>query len=109
MQRAVEEFLVSGVEEESKGRLRSAITLYFKAVAVACDLIIFRKIRKISSSHSERFRLLERHFPQIYVSVDDVFKYYQDTYSKTVSVEHCNKIKGVLREILAAAGIEGTV
>jgi len=105
---AIQEFTIEAKESEQKKRYRAAVTLYFKALAVSCDLIIYRKIRKISSDHSERFRLLERHFPEIYKIIDEIFKYYTDTYSKQITKEYCEKMKGALLEIFRLGKIEGT-
>jgi len=53
------EFEQAAIEEEGKGRWRSAATLYFKAIASACDYAIYLKLRKLPDSHAERFRFLK--------------------------------------------------
>lgn len=103
---SVREFLQSGSDEEAKTRYRSALTLYFKAIAVICDLVIYRKIRKIPGNHAERFRILEQQFPSVYVLVDRVFTYYTDTYSKPVTPERCATVRDTFYEITKLAGIE---
>jgi hypothetical protein len=100
------EFLQAGGDEETKGRYRSALTLYFKAIAVACDIALYRKIKKIPGNHAERFKLLDQHFPALYVLVDRIFTYYTDTYSKPVTAERCAVVRDTLHEIIKLAGID---
>ena len=94
------EFFEGGLDEENKERFRLAVTAYFKAITQMCDLIILRKKGYTSSNHNERFRILERDFPNIYHSVDSVFKTYQDTYSMPITKESCRLIKNEIKNII---------
>lgn len=94
------EFLEGGVDEENKGRYKLAVTAYFKAITQISDLIISRKRGFSPSNHTERFRILEREFPLIYVSVDNIFKTYQDTYSIPLSRESCRLVKNEIKNII---------
>ncbi len=71
----------------------SATILYFKALFVALDLVIFRKMKKTPKDHSERFRILEKEFPEEYKNMDKYFSVYQSTYSITIDKETCEEIR----------------
>jgi hypothetical protein len=100
------EFVEGGLDEEGKGRLKLAVTAYFKAVTQVCDYLIFRKYARIPSSHADRFRMLERGFPEIYKIVDRIFGIYRDTYSEIVTRDSCRVIRNELRKIIGLAGLE---
>lgn len=71
----------------------SATILYFKALFVALDIIILRKTKKTPKDHSERFRILEKDFPEEYVHLDKYFNIYQSTYTITIKKEICEEIR----------------
>jgi hypothetical protein len=93
------EFRQSAEEEEKKGRKRSAATLYFKAVATVCDYLIYLKFRKIPDNHTERFRTLERHFHDLYKTLDTVFPIYQQTYRSDITAEQLDVMKNAFGRI----------
>jgi len=43
--------------------------------------------------HKERFRLLEKNFPESYTELDKEFSTYRDTYSKILEKDVCARIK----------------
>jgi len=94
------EFIEGGVDEEEKLRFKLSVTAYFKAITQICDLIILRKKGYAPKNHSERFRLLEKEFAVIYISVDRIFKIYQDTYSIPLRKESCRIIKDEIKNII---------
>ena len=94
------EFFEGGLDEENKERHKLAVTAYFKAITQLSDLIILRKRGFSPSSHTERFRLLEREFPLVYKSIDSIFKTYQDTYSIPISKESCSLVKNEIKNII---------
>jgi len=100
------EFFEGGLDEENKQRYNLAVTAYFKAITQICDIIILRKKGYAPTSHSERFRMLERDFPQIYVSVSSIFKTYQDTYSMPVTKNSCVIIKNEIKNIIGLGKLE---
>ncbi len=63
---ALKEFLSSAKEDETKGRLRSAITMYFKTIVDSCDFLIYDQILKIPENHADRYAALQKYFPEIY-------------------------------------------
>jgi len=71
----------------------SAVILYFKALFVALDVIILRKKKKTPKDHSERFRILEKDFPEEYRNLDKYFSIYQSTYTITIDKEICEEIR----------------
>ncbi len=96
---AIEEFLSSAKDEELKKRYRASVTLYFKAIAEICDCIIYNKIRKIPSNHTERFEFLKNLFPDIYKILDETFSIYQATYRRNITKEELERIKNALERI----------
>ncbi len=106
LKKGFDEFFEGGIDEENKKRFNLAITAYFKAITQICDIIIIRKIGFAPSSHSERFRLLERNFPPVYKIADNLFSLYKKTYSMPLNKESCNIIKNEIRNIIIAAKAE---
>ena len=90
----IEEFKSSAIIAEEKGNYNVSATLFFKALAVLSDLYIFKKQGKIPSSHSERFRILETEYPEIYLILDKDFPFYQQSYRMKLTKE----ISEVLKE-----------
>jgi len=100
------ELLEGGIEEEQKQRYKLAVTAYFKAITQLCDLHIIKTKAISPRSHTERFRTLERYFPEMYSVVDSVFGVYQDTYSVHIDAESCRLIKDEIKKIAKIAGLE---
>ncbi|MFH0978006.1 MAG: hypothetical protein V1837_01760 [Candidatus Woesearchaeota archaeon] len=94
------EFIEGGLDQEKKRRFRLAVTAYFKAITQLCDLLILRKRGFPPKNHSERFRLLEKDFPEVYSSVDSVFASYQETYSSELTKDSCSLLKNETKKII---------
>ena len=90
----IEEFKSSAIIAKEKGDYNVSATLFFKALAVLSDLYIFKKQGKIPSSHSERFKILETEYPEIYLILDKDFPFYQQSYRMKLTKE----ISEVLKE-----------
>lgn len=90
----INEFYRNAIDSEKKNDFNTAVTLYFKALAVLADLYILKKDGKIPSSHSERFRILEEKYPEIYQIIDKDFLDYQNSYRIKLGQENCK----ILRE-----------
>ena len=88
------------LEQLDKKRYKNATILFSKSLFVLCDLIIYSKLKKLSKNHSERFRILEEHFPDIYTIADSVFSHYIDSYSKPILKETCEKIQDGIKKII---------
>jgi uncharacterized protein (UPF0332 family) len=88
-----------GVEQLVKERYKNAVILLSKSIFALCDVIIYLKLNKLPKNHSERFRILEEYFEDIYSIVDNIFSHYTDAYSKPVLKETCIKIKNAIHKI----------
>ena len=66
LEKNVLEFIESGNEDLKKGRFNSAVSSYFKAIAVLCDLKIYLERRLLPKNHSERFHFLKLYFKESY-------------------------------------------
>jgi len=101
---------LTGAESEYKlARYKNAIILYSKAIFSLCDYIIALKKLKLPKDHSERFRILERHMPELYSIVDKLFKKYTDTYLKPTDIESCDGMKNAIKEINRIEKLDGEI
>ena len=101
-----EEFLTIAVFSEEKRLYRAAVSNYFKALAELCDLILLRTIKKVSSSHTDRFNLLREHKYEVFLIVDDLFKTYTSTYTQYASSNMCKRIKDGIKKVTKIEGFE---
>lgn len=88
------------LDELKKDRYKNATILFSKALFALCDLIIYQKLSKLPKNHSERFRLLEEYFSDVYLIVDDIFGHYTDAYAKLILKETCELIKNGIKKIV---------
>jgi len=95
----IQEFIDSAKDAEEKDRLKSSITMYFKAIVEACDLFIYDKILKIPQNHKERFDYLKDHNPELNREVFQLFKIYRKTYSQIVDIADLVIIKNGAKKI----------
>jgi len=79
----------------------SATILYFKAAFLAIDGILIREKGKSPKDHTERFRMLEKDYPDIYEFLDKRFKIYRDTYSASIDKQSCDKVRQDVKEIIS--------
>jgi|SRR3989344_5292828 len=84
----------------------SAAILYFKCLFVLLDYILFKSIRKTPKDHSERFRLLEINFPELYRTTDKYFQVYRDTYSLKIEKEKCDEVRKNVSRIIKEQNIQ---
>ena len=99
------EFYGDAMLAESKKHYNSSVSLFFKSLAVLADLYILRKDGKIPSNHSERFRILETKYPDIYRILDKDFPYYQDSYSIELNKEINEVLKKDVKELFRLLAI----
>jgi len=71
----------------------SATILYFKTLFAIQDFLLLEEIGESPKDHSERFRKLEKYFPDLFRELDLEFPTYRDTYSKIIDKEICDRIK----------------
>jgi len=78
----------------------SATILYFKAVFSILDYILLRSEGKTPKDHTERFRMLEDKYPELYRFLDKYFMIYRSTYSISIDKETCDKLRKNVNEII---------
>lgn len=81
------EYFESAEQAFKTKKYNSAITLFFKAIISATDLLILKKESFVPSSHNDRFRLVQEKYPEIYDILDKDFPFYQDIYTKKMNKE----------------------
>ena len=86
-------------DELGKGRYKNSAILFSKALFAACDIIIKDKLVKLPKNHTERFRILEQYFKDVYGIVDEIFDKYTDSYSKPILKDTCEAIKHGIKKI----------
>lgn len=96
-------------DELSKGRYKNSTILFSKALFAVCDVLIQNKLNKLPKNHSERFRILERYFNEVYGIVDDIFDKYTDSYSKPALKETCEAIKNGIKKISELAELPAEI
>ena len=87
------EYFSSGEEELKKGRYNSSVVLFFKALISLVDIYILKQTGETPSSHANRFRTIQKNFPDIYDLVDKDFPFYQNSYFQSMSKEIAEAIK----------------
>lgn len=78
----------------------SATILYFKCLFVLLDYVLFKNLRKTPKDHTERFRLLESNFPELYKIVDKYFPIYRNTYSLSIEKDDCEEVRKNVTELI---------
>lgn len=76
----------------------SATILYFKTWFAIQDFILLDKIGQSPKDHKERFRSLEKNYPDVYRELDKEFSTYRDTYSQQIDKETCIRIKNIVED-----------
>jgi len=89
----IKSFLSSAELVYKKGDYTSASILFFKSLFAVLDLIILKKSGKTPKDHSERFRLLQNEFPELYEILDKLYPVYRETYTLKIEKDVCDKIK----------------
>jgi len=93
------EYYGEGVRAFKLNKYNTATTLLFKAIVALSDLLIMRKEGVVPSSHSERFRILEEKYGEIYTIIDRDFPFYQDSYTKKMDKESAKLLKEDVEKI----------
>jgi len=76
----------------------SATILYFKAAFAALDYLILHVVGRSPKDHTERFRMLQENFKELYTFLDKSFPIYRKTYSFTIDRETCDWVKKNVEE-----------
>jgi len=78
----------------------SSTILLFKTMFSILDYIILIKKGAAPKDHTERFRILQREFPELYKILDKDFSVYRKTYFLSIDKETCEKIKNDVEKII---------
>ena len=103
------EFLETAKDAESKNRLKSSVTMYFKTIVEACDFFIYNKLLKVPNNHMERFDYLKRYDYELNEEVRTLFNIYRKTYSQKIDIADLVIIKNGTEKILKKFGIYETL
>jgi len=93
LEKTAKEYFYSGEDEFKKARYNSAVVLFFKALVALIDLYIFEKTGDTPSSHTDRFRIAQIKFKEVYNLLDKNFPFYQDSYVHIMTKELAEVIK----------------
>ncbi len=99
LKQMAEEFLEAGKDNLTKKRFNAAISDFFKAIAIYCDYLMYLEARIIPKNHTERFALLKKYFPAIYVKVSSLFSLYTKSYNMKVNEKDVKIVKDYAYEI----------
>lgn len=94
------EFIKKAGEAEKDQAYNTAVTLYFKAIAVIIDLFILEKEGFIPSNHAQRFRILEEKYHLLYSILDKDFPLYQESYRLRLGKGYAEVLKNDFRKIV---------
>lgn len=86
-------------------KYNTATTLFFKAIAALCDLYLLRKEKIVPSSHTQRFRMLEKKHKQVYDIADRDFPFYQQSYTAKMDEETARLLKEDAERLKKMLGI----
>lgn len=99
------EFTKEAERAKKDNSYNSAITLFFKSIAVLTDLFLLSKEGFIPSNHTERFDVLRKKYPNIYLILDRCFPLYQQTYRLKMSKGHLEAIENDFGKLVEITGI----
>ncbi len=102
----IKEYMRNALEAKRKGEHNTAVTLFFKAMAGICDLYLLRKEGFLPSNHTQRFRLLESKYSDIYGIVDKDFSLYQDSYKLRLDFNSSGVMEKDVRKLSKITGIQ---
>lgn len=93
MKKTAKEYFHSAVDELNKNRCNSSVVLFFKSLVALIDLYILQNKGVTPSSHTERFRLCQNNFQDVYDILDRDFPFYQDSYVHILTKELAEVVK----------------
>lgn len=105
LEKAAKEYYASGEDELRKERFNAAVVLFFKSLIAFVDLLLYKNKGTTPSSHTERFRATQFHFPPVYDLIDKDFPFYQDSYIQIMNKELAEVIKEDARTVAEKASI----
>jgi len=96
----VNEFIKEAREAALNKSYNSSVTLYFKAIAVLCDIFILEKEKQIPKSHVERFQILKEKYPKLYKIIDKLFPLYQNSYRIKLNKKYVEIFENDIKQII---------
>ena len=93
LEKTAREYFSSGESEFKKQRYNSSVVLFFKSLVALIDLYLLQKTGQTPSSHTERFRITQEKFQEVYDLLDKDFPFYQDSYVQLMTNELVEIIK----------------
>ncbi|MBU0628477.1 MAG: hypothetical protein KKC75_04760 [Nanoarchaeota archaeon] len=96
----IKEFVKEGKEARLNKAYNSAVTLFFKALAVLCDLYILKKEGFIPKNHTERFEILKSKYSEIYKIMNKDFPVYQQSYRLKINKEYAEVLEKDVEKLI---------
>lgn len=96
----IKEFLKQGRSALDSKAFNSAVTLYFKALAVLSDFYILKDDGFIPKNHTERFRIIKTKNPEIYKILNKDFPIYQQSYRIKLDKEYVEVLRHDIKRIV---------
>jgi len=106
LEKTAKEYFDAAEDEFHKKRYNSTVVLFFKSLVALIDLYILQKTGKSPSSHTDRFRITQDKFPEIYDLLDKDFPFYQDSYVQIMTKELAEVIKNDTKTLAKKTKIE---
>lgn len=102
----IKEFVKEGKEAKLNKAYNSAVTLFFKALAVSTDLYILREEGFIPKNHTERFEILRSKYKEIYRILNKDFPVYQQSYRLKLDIQYCEVLEKDVEELIKITKIK---
>ena len=96
----IKEFVKEGKEAKLNKSYNSSVTLFFKALAVSCDLYILRKEGFIPKNHTERFDILKMKYKEAYSILNKDFPVYQQSYRLKLGKEYAEVLEKDVKKLI---------
>jgi hypothetical protein len=98
------EYFQNALFAQKRRQYNTSVTLFFKTLSALADLYILTNEKKVPSSHSERFRILQKKYPEIYEIIDKNFPFYQNSYRSKLNLEVSKIFENDCRRIFEIIG-----
>ena len=82
-----------------------AATNFFKALFAIDDSVLYDKLKLEPQDHTERFNLLRKNSPKLYLITDRMFHTYRRTYTQELSEEEVQLVRTRVMEAFENAGM----
>lgn len=100
LQQNLDEFLESAKNEFRDGSYNSAVTLYFKALATYCSILIYKKYQIIPKDHQDRFDYLKMTDESLAKTSNRIFGVYRRSYNLRLSKNEAESVKKEVEKIV---------